>query len=341
MNGAPPRVGVVVLAWQAEPWLAECIDAVLASEEVDVNLVVVDNGCDAEHLAPVAGRARVLRPGSNLGFAGGCNLGAAELDTDFVALVNSDCVVEPGTLRALVDEAARPAVGLVMASIRFPTVPSTVNSAGNPVHLTGLSWAGGMHAVERRREPYDVTAASGACLLVPREVWKELGGFDETYFAYVEDTDLSLRAWACGWSVRCVPTAVAVHHYEFSRNRQKMYLLERNRLYLLATLWPARALLALAPVLLALEVAVLAQALATGWAPAKISGWRWMWRHRGAVAERRRRTSHGHSRWLHRLTPELGPEVIGAPGVTRVVNAAIRAYWMLARPVVVRGRPTT
>ena len=143
-----------------------------------------------------------------------------------------------------------------MASIRLPD--GLLNSAGNPVHLIGLSWAGGMGTPETRTAPYDVTGASGACLLLATTVWKQLGGFDEEYFAYLEDSELSLRAWRLGLAARCVPTAVARHHYEFSRNAHKMHLLERNRLMLLATVWPRRALILLAPVLAACELGLLA-----------------------------------------------------------------------------------
>src|SRR5207245_1180979 len=127
---------------------------------------------------------------------------------------------------------------------------------------------------ERRTAPYDVTGASGACLLLAATVWKQLGGFDEEYFAYLEDSELSLRAWRLGLAARCVPTAVARHHYEFSRNAHKMHLLERNRLMLLATVWPRRALLLLAPVLAVCEALLLVYATAAGWG--KLSGYVWL-----------------------------------------------------------------
>ena len=146
-----PTVGVVVLAWQDEPYLAECVAALRGSTGVDVRLVVVDNGCRPEDLPPDVPDVTVLRPGRNTGFAGGCNLGAAALDTEYLALVNSDCVVAPDTLAKLVAEAALPWVGPVMASIRLPG--GLLNSGGNPVHLIGLSWAGGLGTEERARRP--------------------------------------------------------------------------------------------------------------------------------------------------------------------------------------------
>ncbi len=248
--------------------------------DVDVELVVVDNGATAGDLAPVEDRddVRVVRPGSNTGFAGGCDLGARYVGGEYLALVNSDCLVEPGTLAALAAEAADPGVGPVMASIRFADRPEVLNSAGNPVHLLGTCWAGGIEEPETRTAPYDVTAASGACVLLRRTLWDRLEGFDEAYFAYLEDTELSLRCWRLGLAARCVPTARALHHYEFSRNPRKMYLLERNRLVLVATLWSGRALILLAPLFLALEVALFLLATAQGWRREKVEGWRWVLR---------------------------------------------------------------
>lgn len=332
-----PMVGVVVLAWQDEQWLDECLGAILASIGVQVQLVLVDNGCTRSDLDALTEDSRItlLRPGTNTGFAGGCNLGAAALGTEYLAFVNSDCALAPDTLAQLVAEARQPDVGPVMASIRHADRPELINSAGNPVHLFGVSWAGRLDEREERTQPFDVTGASGATLMLRHELWRRLDGFDDAYFAYLEDTELSLRCRRLGLRARCVPTALAYHHYEFSRNATKMYLLERNRLMLLATMWPVRALAMFSPLLLVLELGVTGQACAQGWGGQKVRGWMWLWRHRAGVG-RRRELVRGESRvadreWMEVLTPRLDPHVIGSPALTTVVNAAVAAYWRLAR----------
>ncbi|MHA6792004.1 glycosyltransferase family 2 protein [Pseudonocardia bannensis] len=334
---APAIVGVVVLAWQNEPWLATCVDSILASTGVRVELVVVDNGCRPEDLAAVPdhGRFRLLRPGRNLGFAGGCNLGVGALSTEFVALVNSDCVLCPDTLRQLVSEASRPDIGPVMASVRIADSPELINSAGNPVHIVGLSWAGGLYTRESRSSSFDVTAASGACVVVRRSVWTALGGFDAEYFAYVEDTELSLRSWQRGWAARCVPTAIALHHYEFSRNATKMYLLERNRLMMVATLWSTRALIVLGPLLLVVELLLAGHAVIGGWGRHKFRGWWWLWKHRAHLRARRREVQAQRTEpstvWMALLTPDLDRQVVGSPALTWLANMMVRTYWQVAR----------
>ena len=121
---------------------------------------------------------------------------------------------------------------------------------------------------------------SGCCFAIRRELWVSLGGYAAEYFAYHEDTELSLRLWQRGLSAEYLPDAVVRHHYEFSRNELKYYLIERNRLITVLTTYQMRSLIVLAPVLALTEAAMLAAALAGGWVRPKARGWAWLWRHR-------------------------------------------------------------
>jgi GT2 family glycosyltransferase len=334
-----PRVSAVVLAWQAEPFLRRGVEALLASEKVEVDVVLVDNGCttdDVEVLERIP-RVTVVRPGRNLGFAGGCNAGAAAATGEFLALVNGDAIVEPNTLARLVDEAARPGVGAVGGSLRLAEDPALLNSAGNPVHILGLSWVGRFRERETGTEPVDVTVATGACMVLRRDLWNALGGFDAEYFAYHEDAELSIRVWRRGLRVVYVPDAVAVHRYEFSRNAFKFYLIERNRLMFLATLWSGRALLLLVPALAGLELAMLLLATKQRWLKQKLRGYGWLLRNGGHL-RRRRRLLRAERRvadrvWMARLTDTMDNTVMRVPGVG-VLNAMMRAYWRLVRRAV-------
>jgi GT2 family glycosyltransferase len=183
-------------------------------------------------------------------------------------------------------------------------------------------------------EPREVASASGAATAVRRDRFAALGGFCEPMFAYCEDTELSLRSWQRGWKVVYVPEAVVLHRYEFSRNPQKFYLLERNRLFLVLTLYgPGLLLGALLP-LLALELATLALALRDGWGRQKVAGWWWLLRHVGLVRSRRRRVRAERvvsDRELARvLTGDLAFDLPGltVPAPARRIS---RGYWSIAR----------
>lgn len=335
-----PLVSVVVLAYGPEPLLADCVRSVLSSRASDgsplaLDLVVVDNGSDEDlDVHSREDRIRVLRPGHNTGFAGGCNAGAAASAGKTLVFLNSDAVVQPEAISRLTGELADRSVGLVCGSVRLMDRPEVMNSAGNPVHFLGLGWAGGFgEPATAHAEARDVTAASGAFFAVRRETWEALGGFDPAYFAYHEDAELSLRCWQRGLRVRYRPDAVALHDYEFTRHPTKYYLLERNRLMAVATLYPRSLLLALLPALCAFEVAMLALATVQGWLPAKLKGYTWLLRS-GPMLVRRRREVQATSEldslaFAQLLSPRIEAAVLGrVPGLT-TVNTILSAYWRL------------
>lgn len=343
--GVAPAVTTVLLAYGEEAWLEQAVRSVLASEGVRVDVVVVDNGCTTDAVDRVRrlSGVRVLAPGGNTGYAGGCDLGAEQAASDWLAFVNSDAEVAPDALRRLVAVAAEPGVGLAMGSIRLAERPDHVNSAGNPLHFLGLVWAGGCgEPASRHAERRSVACASGAGFVVRATLWKELGGFAPEYFAYHEDTELSVRCWQRGLSVEYVPDAVVLHHYEFSRHPRKLYLVERNRLVLLATTYERRTLVLLAPAILGAELAMLGAAVAGGWGRQKAQGWQWVWRHRWWVLERRRQLqgerTEPDGRVARIITGRFDPTNVAAPPGVGVFNAVAGTYWRAARHLL-RGGP--
>ncbi len=339
-----PAVTVVVLAYGAEPWVERCVSSILASEAVDVDVVLVDNGCTTGATARLLGApgVTVLQPGRNLGFAGGCNAGAAAAAGDVLAFVNADAVVLPTAIARLAAVALRADVGLASGSIRLAMQPALINSVGNPLHFSGISWAGGLgepaawHTAEA-----EVASASGAGLAVRRELWQELGGFAPEYFAYHEDTELSLRCWQRGLRVLFVPDAVVEHRYEFSRNARKHYLVERNRLLLLLTLFEVRTLVLLMPALILVELCMAALALANGWSGAKVRGWMWILRHWRWWLRRRRflqsQREVDDAALLPLLTDRLRIADERAPAGLTQLDAVLRAYWGAVRPLLARA----
>lgn len=345
-----PRVEVVIPAWGDDPWLERSVDSVLASTGVDPAAVVVDNGADPAAVDRLAARpgVTVVRPGTNLGFAGGCNAGAAATagqGGEFVAFLNQDAVLDAGALAALVEVASRPGVGIASASVRLADDPDRLNSAGNPVHFLGFCWAGAYgEPVADHQAEADVASAAGTAMLLRRPVWDSLGGFAGEYFAYHEDTELSRRCWHRGLRVVYVPTAAVTHRYHFSRNPAKWYLLERNRLLFVLTTYERRTLLLLAPAALGAEVGMLLVAARAGWLGPKLRGWKWLLANRRWVGERRRRLQAERVVGDRDLAPRLATRFDAAnleavPRWTRPLDAGLSAYWWVARRMLRRSRP--
>ncbi|HLL68693.1 MAG TPA: glycosyltransferase family 2 protein [Micromonosporaceae bacterium] len=339
MSDVPaPTVTAVIVAYGAEPYLEDAVRAVLASTGVRPDVVVVDNGCTGDAVQRVKDHdgVRVITPAGNTGFTGGCRLGAADATTDVVVFVNSDAIVAPTALGRLAEVVCEPAVGAAMGGIRLADSPELMNSAGNPIHYLGLVWAGafgepaGSHA-ERRTVP----CMSGATFAIRTALWRELDGFPLEYFAYHEDTELSLRLWQRGRTVEFVPDAVVLHHYEFARNPRKNYLLERNRLALVLTTYQGRTLAVLAPMLILAEGALVAASILGGWAGPKLRGYGWLWRNRAWVRARRaqlqreRTVDDAALAWLY--AGKIDPANTEAPPGTSIFNAIAGPYWRMAR----------
>jgi GT2 family glycosyltransferase len=253
-----------------------------------------------------------------------------------VAFVNQDAFVDPEALRELARVALRPDVGLATGSVRLADEPETINSAGNVVHFLGFGWSGGFgDRAAAHSEEREVAAASGTALALRRSLWQQLDGFAEQYFAYHEDAELSLRSWQLGLAVRYVPTAIVRHRYEFSRNAEKYYLLERNRLLGLLTLLEGRTLLLLAPALVLVEAAIVALALKEGWAGRKVAGWAWLVRNRRWVMDRRRRLQRERTCNDRALAPlfagHLDPANLQLPRAVRPVDRLLSGYWRVVR----------
>jgi GT2 family glycosyltransferase len=301
-------------------------------------VIVVDNGGSDAEVVAAEGRAqvRLLEPRENLGFAGGCNFGAAEATSDAIVFLNPDTVVGPGALRQLARTLEDPAIGIAMPRLCLLDRPELLNSGGTVVHVSGLAWAGGFEEpAESIRSLEDVAAASGAALGIRRETFRALGGFTDELFMYQEDVELSWRAHLAGLRVVVDPGADVFHEYEFGRHTSKIALLERNRLIFVLTSYSLRLLFLLGPLLVVFELAMLLLAARRRWFRGKLGGWWWCLRHVRWLAGHRRETKRLRrvpDRDVARfLTPLLDPKMVPLPRGTAFLNRLLGPYWSLVR----------
>jgi GT2 family glycosyltransferase len=333
-----PTVTVVTVAYGAEPWLERSVLASLASTGVDVDVVLVDNGCTdgAVDRLREHPRVTVVSDGTNSGFAEGCNVGVFTATGTYVAMINPDAIAAPDALAALVAVAARDDVGIATASVRLADRPHLLNAAGCSLHFLGVSWAAHFEEpADAHATEHDVAAASGAGMVMRRDRWLTLGGLCREFFAYYEDCDLSIRVQQRGWRVRYVPDAVIEHRYEFSRNRNKFFLVERNRTVMVLSLWSGRSLVLLGPLLVLFEGAVLLLALQQGWWREKVRSWWWVLRHARWIARRRATMQAERTERDRVLVPvmedTLDPGNFPLPPALAPLQLPLRLWWRAVR----------
>lgn len=211
------RVAVVVPNWNGADSLGDCLDSLLA-QSLKARVIVVDNGSvdGSLKLLERYSDIEVILHDRNLGFAGGVNAGfrrAIEDGVKYAATLNNDAVADKDWLRQLVAALDKnPKAGIATAKI-LTADGKKIDSTGDYLTVWGLPYPRGRgeSGLDKYDSEVDVFGASGGASLYRVKMLEEIGLFDEAFFAYYEDVDLSFRAQLAGWKVRYVPSAVVYH----------------------------------------------------------------------------------------------------------------------------------
>lgn len=245
--GGPPTTGttatVIVVTWQGAELLPACL-AALRAQDLPAHLWVVDNASTDGTAALLAGEpgVRVLRAPRNLGYAGGNDLALAQVTTPYAVLLNDDARPRPDWLRRLLapfDEPGGGQVAAVSSQVLFAggQRDGLLNSAGGLVYADGYGADRGFgDDPDRWAEPADVFAFCGTAVALRTAALAAVGTFDEEFFLYYEDTDLSWRLRLAGWRLRYAPAAVTEHlHAASSGAASPLFVFsnDRNRLLML------------------------------------------------------------------------------------------------------------
>ena len=244
-------LSVIILNWNGEKLLREFLPSVVANTQgEEVEVIVADNGSTDGSLRVMREEfpdVRLLSFDRNLGFSGGYNRAIAEVDSEFIVLLNSDVETPSGWWRPLLEfMKGNPDVGACQPKIRSYSNKSMfeyAGAAGGLLDKYGYPYCRGrlFDRLERDEHQYDsgpadIAWASGAALMVRRKAYMEAGGLDELFFAHMEEIDLCCRMHNLGYRVCVVPASMVYHLGGASLaqgNPKKTYLNFRNNLLLL------------------------------------------------------------------------------------------------------------
>ena len=248
------KATVVIPNYNGMKYLPQCIEALRKQTVSCFDILVVENGSSdgsAEWLE--ASQVPMLKEEENLGFAGGVNAGIRACTSPYVILLNNDTEVFPDFVEALIRGLeAHPRLFAVSARMLQTGDRSRMDDAGDGISLFGWAWqrGNGQPAAEHEKA-CDIFSACGGAAIYRRAALEETGLFDEAHFAYLEDIDLSWRAWLYGWFIRYCPEA-KVYHYGSATsgskyNEFKVHLSARNHIWLMYKNQPDWQLLLNAP----------------------------------------------------------------------------------------------
>lgn len=227
-NTQPIGVSIIIPVLNRARYTLKCLQALAANTEYEnFELVIVDNASSDETpelLASLGGDIKTIRNEENLGFAKACNQGAAAAGGDLLLFLNNDTEPRPGWLEAMVRVITNdPAVQVVGNKLLYPD--GTIQHAGVAFRPDGMPY----HIFKNLQADHPAVntttrfqAVTAACMLVQREAFLNVGGFDEAYRNGYEDIDFCLKVITSGGSIIYTPHSVVVHHESISPGRKTM-----------------------------------------------------------------------------------------------------------------------
>lgn len=252
-----PVITVVVVNWNRRELLRRCLESLARQTHTSFEVLVVDNASEDGSAEMVREMAegypvplRLVVNSTNLGFCAGNNRGFEASESELVALLNNDAEAEPGWLEAL-ESAMRlyPDVGMAASKILVwqdplrPKGEEIIDKCGHLMYPDGQNRGRGSGQVDRGQfdRVEEVLWPDGCAALYRRAMLEDVGFFDEEFFAYADDAELGLRGRIAGWRCFYTPRAVVRHRRGATLgigSARRLTLIERNRLLLVAKLFP-------------------------------------------------------------------------------------------------------
>jgi GT2 family glycosyltransferase len=349
-----PSVSAVITYHESPDTLARVLDALMQQTEPLSQIVVVDNGSRQEMpaLKIPHPQVSVIRLPENTGLTHARNVGLAAVSSELVLLLDDDIYLAPGCLDRMTAAMHETGAAVICPRIVYHPGDSVIQCDGASIHFAG------MLALNHKDESASVSQAQrldcgafiGACILAKRAMLADLGGFDEDYFFYFEDLELSYRLRARGEVIWCEPQAVVSHDRgrgtpdlsfrgEGSYPRKRAYLTLRHRWLTMALHFQLRSLLLLSPALALYELTAFAECLRRGWLREWFKAAWSLMRRLPKIAARR-------SRWQSERVVRDRRILVGGPlpfadGVfrsraaarfARLLGAVMEFNWRIVRP---------
>lgn len=258
---------IIIVTYNSKKYMENCINSI-QGQDYPYEIIVVDNASSdgiVQFIREKYPNIKIVENNKNKGYGAGNNIGAKNAKGEYLVILNPDTIVEKNWLRELISP--------IQKSDKLITTPkiliydgSAINTCGNINHFTGLTFTRGLG---EKPDSYPneefVSGISGCCFAIRKEDFDEIGGFDENFFIYNEDSDLSWRAHLKGFKILYVPKSIIRHDYQLKVEPEKICHLEKNRYLILRKYFSLKDLLILFPSLLMAEVLTWGYSIKNGW----------------------------------------------------------------------------
>jgi len=248
---------VIIVTYNSLKYIDACLCSI-QKQKYPHEIIIVDN-CSQDHiidhLKKTYPEILLIQNTENGGYGAGNNLGVNYAKGKFVVIVNPDVIVASDWLETLINSLQNNPLNIVTPKILLYD-GSLINTCGNINNFTGLTFTRGLGVDPIKEYCHDdiVTGISGACFALFRESYLDLGGFDENFFLYNEDSDFSWKANLFGYSIILSSKSILYHDYELKMNPKKIYYLEKGRYLILRKYLSRKIIIYILPSLIIAEI---------------------------------------------------------------------------------------
>ena len=256
---------IIIVTFNQKKYLANCLES-LSLQDYPHEIILVDNGSNdgtVQYIEENFPSVTIIR-NTNTGYGAGNNLGVAHAQGTYIVIINPDTIVEKNWLAELISPLRNDRNCVTTPKILMYDGLS-INACGDLNHVTGLTFAQGLgEEVTRYNYPFSPTGIPGGCFAIKKEEYVKLGGFDENFFLYNEDSEFSWRLHKSDYQLLFVPTSVVKHDAKPGVSPEKLYLLEIGRYRILRKYLNKKECIQLLPSLFMTELLVSGYALKCG-----------------------------------------------------------------------------
>lgn len=299
------RVAIILVNYKdyAKKYLEEAWQSLMVQDypKDKYYIYIVDNASSQEsfsYLSNNYSEAKILsREDGN--YAAANNLGANTAISDgcdYIVICNMDTVFDKDWLKELVISADKnKEAGIIQSKILLYDKENKdskkINTLGNNLHFLGFGLVSNYGEDDEKISDYNnkFTYASGCSLLIKKEVFEKIGGYNEEFYMYHDDVELSLKARLLGYNIILAPKSVLYHKYEFSRSIRMLYYMERNRLMTLFLFYNTKILALIAPAIIISELGLLIYSLFNSWLVTKLKVYKYFFSFKNIATIRRER----------------------------------------------------
>ena len=248
------NTSVVIVTYNHGNFIKKCLESIAVDTALEI--IVVDN-CSSDDTVNIVKEfpfVKLVKNEDNMGYGNGVNIGIKYSKRKYVVVLNPDVKVEKNSIEELI-KPLKDQKGLITVPKTLLYDGSKINTCGNIAHFTGLTFTLGLGEDKNAfNKPMYATGLSGVGFAIERDLYLKLGGFDESFFLYMEDAELSWNIQSKGLKILYVPSSVIYHDYKLMVPAEKIYHLEKGRYVILRKYMSWKYCLMFLPSLLMTEI---------------------------------------------------------------------------------------